>query len=88
VRHDYRVTVYEPPTRLHFAHMVGLARPAGRFELASAGPERTSVRFEMDWKPKGVRRMFDNMINSWMATEVARLADLERLLEGQVPSSR
>jgi uncharacterized protein YndB with AHSA1/START domain len=88
VRHDYRVTTYDPPSRLHFQHMVGLARPAGRIELTTAGQDRTAVRFELSWEPKGFRRIFfDDMIGRWMATEVARLDVLKRQLEEQVGSS-
>jgi uncharacterized protein YndB with AHSA1/START domain len=81
VKHDYRVTSYEPPTLVEFKHMVGLARPSGRFELAALGPERTKVTFEMGWQPKGIQRVVDNMIGTWMSGEVARLDELKRILE-------
>jgi uncharacterized protein YndB with AHSA1/START domain len=87
VRHDYRVTVYEPPTRLHFQHTVGLARPIGRFALTAAGPDRTAVEFELTWEAKGLKRVFNKMIESWMAAEVARLDQLKRLLEAQTGSA-
>lgn len=81
VRHDYRITTYQPPTRLHFRHTVGLARPVGRFELTAVSPARTAVTFELSWSAKGVTRFLDNMIERWMTTEVARLDNLKRLLE-------
>jgi uncharacterized protein YndB with AHSA1/START domain len=80
VRHDYRVVTYDPPTRLEFQHLLGLARPAGRFQLTAVEPDRTLVRFELDWQPTGLRKVLNNMIERWMTDEVARLDELQRLL--------
>jgi uncharacterized protein YndB with AHSA1/START domain len=81
VRHDYRVTAHEPSTRLRFEHTVGLARPVGQFELTAVGPARTAVSFELSWPPKGLKRALNDMVESWMTSEVARLDNLKRLLE-------
>jgi uncharacterized protein YndB with AHSA1/START domain len=81
VRHDYRVTVYEPPQLMHFQHSAGLARPNGQLELTAVNPELTAVRFELDWRPTYFRRFLDDMIETWMLSEVAQLAELKRLLE-------
>jgi uncharacterized protein YndB with AHSA1/START domain len=81
IRHDYRVTTHEPPTRLRFEHTTGLARPVGHFELAAVGPARTAVSFELTWPAKGPKRLLNNMIERWMTSEVTRLDNLEQLLE-------
>jgi uncharacterized protein YndB with AHSA1/START domain len=81
IRHDYRVTVHEPPIRLHFEHTAGLARPVGRFELTALGTARTTVSFELVWPAKGIKRVLNNMIESWMVSEVARLDNLKQLFE-------
>jgi uncharacterized protein YndB with AHSA1/START domain len=81
VRHDYRVVTYDPPTRLEFQHLLGLARPTGRFQLTAIEPDRTLVRFELDWQPRGIRKMLNSMMERWMTGEVAQLDELQRLLE-------
>lgn len=81
VRHDYKVTHYQPPTALAFEHLVGIARPSGRFEFRADGAGRTVVGFEMSWRPRGPQRVFDSMIDSWIRSEVARLETLRQLLE-------
>ncbi len=79
---DYRVTAYEPPTRLDFAVTAGPARPTGRFQLSPAGPGRTTVVFSLDLQPGGLMRVVSGLIAKQMRAEVAALdrlkADLER----------
>jgi uncharacterized protein YndB with AHSA1/START domain len=84
---DYRVTEYQRPTALQYQRSTGIARPTGRFELTELEPDRTSVVFEMSWKSRDLRRIFDNMITMWMATEVASLGNLKDVLE-QAGSTR
>jgi uncharacterized membrane protein len=81
VRHDYRVDAFESPRKLHFQHIVGLARPEGLLEFTPVDADHTQVMFEMDWKPKVYTRMLDKMIETWMTGEVALLGELKKRLE-------
>jgi len=78
---DYRVTEYVRPTSLGFAVIAGPARPTGRFELAQAGPERTTVTFSLDLQPTGMMRLMSGMIGKQMRSEVAQLSKLKANLE-------
>src|SRR5713226_5499487 len=51
---DYRVTVFDPPTRLEFQVVAGPARPTGVFELAEKTDGTTTVRFALDLRPPGL----------------------------------
>jgi uncharacterized protein YndB with AHSA1/START domain len=83
---DYRVTAYTPPTGLAFAVIAGPARPTGRFELAEAGPGRTTVTFTLDLQPTGLMRLMTAMIAKQMRAEVAQLTRLKTNLEaGRTP---
>src|SRR5256886_2000258 len=78
---DYRVTAYEPPHRLEFAVTAGPARPTGRFQLAEAGPDRTTVTFSLDLRPSGLMRLMSGMVAKQMRVEVEQLAGLKAELE-------
>ena len=78
---DYRVTAYEPPHRLEFAVTAGPARPTGRFQLAEAGPDRTTVTFSLDLRPSGLMRLMSGMVARQMRVEVDQLARLKAELE-------
>ncbi|OLE30849.1 MAG: hypothetical protein AUG44_00210 [Actinobacteria bacterium 13_1_20CM_3_71_11] len=78
---DYRVTAYEPPHRLEFAVIAGPARPTGRFQLAEAGPDRTTVTFSLDLRPSGLMRLMSGMVARQMRVEVDQLARLKTELE-------
>jgi len=78
---DYRVTAYEPPHRLEFAVTAGPARPTGRFQLAEAGPDRTTVTFSLDLRPSGLMRLMSGMVARQMRVEVDQLARLKTELE-------
>jgi len=78
---DYRITEYAPPHRLAFAVTAGPARPTGRFDLAEAGPGRTTITFTLDLQPTGLMRLMSSMITKQMRAEVDQLDRLKRELE-------
>lgn len=78
---DYRVTVFEPPSRLEFLVTAGPARPKGAFELAETPGQSTRVRFALDLQPAGLMRLMTPMIARQMRTEVAQLDTLKAILE-------
>ena len=79
---DYQVTTFEPPNRLDFSVTAGPARPTGRFQLASAGADRTHVKFSLDLEPHGIMvRLMAGLVARQMRTEVAQLAQLKTALE-------
>ena len=75
------MTGYEPPHRLEFAVTAGPARPTGRFQLAEAGPDRTTVTFSLDLRPSGLMRLMSGMVARQMRVEVDQLARLKAELE-------
>jgi len=81
MRGDYRITAYEPPNRYEFQVIAGPARPAGRFALAEAGPDRTTVTFSLDLEPKGLARLMAGQITKQMRAEVGALDKLKQNLE-------
>jgi uncharacterized protein YndB with AHSA1/START domain len=78
---DYRVTVYDPPSRLGFSVIAGPARPEGVFELTALSDNSTRVRFALDLKPTGAMKLMTPMISSQMKKEVAQLDALKTILE-------
>jgi Polyketide cyclase / dehydrase and lipid transport len=44
IQGDYRITVAEEPTRLHFEVIAGPAHPTGRFELTQLSPTQPRSR--------------------------------------------
>lgn len=78
---DYRVTVYDPPSRLGFSVIAGPARPEGIFELTALPDNSTRVRFALDLKPTGAMKLMTPMISSQMKKEVAQLDALKAILE-------
>lgn len=78
---DYRVTVYEPPSRLGFDVVAGPARPQGVFELTELPGGSTRVRFALDVKPSGAMKLMTPMISRQMQKEVSQLDSLKQILE-------
>jgi uncharacterized protein YndB with AHSA1/START domain len=78
---DYRVTAYEPPSRLAFHVTAGPARPAGVFELTENPDRTTRVRFALDLAPAGLMKLMAPMIARQMRREVAQLDALKAVLE-------
>jgi uncharacterized protein YndB with AHSA1/START domain len=84
---DYRVTVFERPSRLEFLVTAGPARPAGAFELSETPGQGTQVRFALDLQPSGFMRLMTPMIAKQMRTEVAQLGTLKAILERSADSA-
>jgi uncharacterized protein YndB with AHSA1/START domain len=80
---DYKVTAYEPPSRLEFVVTAGPARPTGTFELTENGERSTRVRFALDLQPAGLMKLMTPMISKTMRTEVSQLDRLKDVLEGR-----
>jgi uncharacterized protein YndB with AHSA1/START domain len=78
---DYRVTVFDPPTRLEFQVVAGPARPAGVFELTETTPGTTTVRFALDLRPSGLMKLLAPMIAKQVRREVTQLDKLKSILE-------
>jgi hypothetical protein len=60
--------------------VAGPARPVGTYRFESAGSS-TKVTFVLDFQPKGLARLMDNMINYVMRAEVGNLSNLKSYLE-------
>jgi uncharacterized protein YndB with AHSA1/START domain len=78
---DYRVTVFDRPSRLEFLVTAGPARPTGAFELTETPGQGTRVRFALDLQPAGLMRLMTPMIARQMRAEVAQLDTLKAILE-------
>jgi uncharacterized protein YndB with AHSA1/START domain len=78
---DYRVTAYDPPSRLAFSVIAGPARPEGVFDLTELPDNSTRVRFALDIKPTGMMKVMTPMISRQMQREVAQLDALKQILE-------
>jgi len=78
---DYRVTMYDPPSRLEFSVIAGPARPEGVFDLTALADNSTRVRFALDLKPSGAMKLMSPMISRQMQKEVAQLDALKQILE-------
>ncbi len=78
---DYRVTVFDPPTRLEFQVTAGPVRPAGVFELTETTPGTTTVRFTLELRPPGLMKLLTPMIARQVRHEVAQLDTLKTVLE-------
>jgi uncharacterized membrane protein len=78
---DYRITEYHPPRVIGFEVTAGPLRPAGRFTLAEAGQDATTVSFSLDAQPAGFMRLMSGMIIRQMRAEVAQLDRLKQILE-------
>lgn len=78
---DYRITIWQRPSRLAFEVISGPARPTGTYTLDSVGPGQTSVTFALDLKPTGFMRLMGPMIAKQVRSEVASLDKLKAVLE-------
>jgi uncharacterized protein YndB with AHSA1/START domain len=80
---DYLVTTYDRPGRLDFEVTAGPARPSGTFELASDGPNSTTVTFRLTVNPTGITRLLTPMIARQMRIETRQLDNVKDRLEDQ-----
>jgi uncharacterized protein YndB with AHSA1/START domain len=79
---DYRITRYEPQTRLDFEVIAGPARPTGRFDLTEKAPASTEVTFTLDVTPRGLMILLTPLINRQVQTEANNIANLPRAMGG------
>lgn len=79
---DYRITGYQPPTRLDFEVIAGPARPTGRFDLQGKAPDTTEVTFTLDLTPRGLMVLMTPIINKQVRSEVGNIANLPNAMGG------
>jgi hypothetical protein len=77
---DYKLIEAQPTSIISFLVTTGPARPVGRFVISPA-QDGTMLKFSLDYKPRGLKRILEPMIVSTMKTEVAYLAKLKQVLE-------
>jgi hypothetical protein len=62
--------------------VAGPARPEGRYTFESLGEgDSTRLRFELSWRPTGLRRLLSGMVGRQMAVEVAKIRNAKSVLE-------
>lgn len=77
---DIEITELEPASAIAFQAVTGPVRPRGRYLLASADGG-TRVRFELEAKLGGVKRLMAPMVQKAMNAEVGQLDRLKEVLE-------
>ena len=80
VHGDYRVTRYEPPTRLDFEVTQGAARPHGSYVLRELSPTSTEVSFILDNEATGLMWVTTPIISAELKTEAERILNLPAAL--------
>lgn len=80
---DYEITECKPPELIQFQVSSGPARPNGTYRFRSQG-SATALTFVLDYKPKGLSKLMDPMIQRSMDTEVGMLDELKAFLEKHV----
>ncbi|WP_449372618.1 SRPBCC family protein [Arthrobacter psychrolactophilus] len=77
---DYEITAAVPGELLSFQVVAGPARPAGEYRI-TATEGGAELQFSLDIQPSGLMKLVSGMITKTMATEVAQLSTLKRVLE-------
>lgn len=77
---DVEITESRPNELIAFRATSGPVRPTGRYTLTPDGGG-TRVRFELEAKLGGLKRLMAPMVQKTMNSEVAALANLKRVLE-------
>lgn len=78
---DYRLTIYEPGSRLAFEVIAGPVRPHGRYELSPEG-DGTRVRFTLECELSGAKKLLmSRSVEKSMRSEVGNLVRLKEVLE-------
>jgi uncharacterized protein YndB with AHSA1/START domain len=80
VQGDYRITTADPGHSLRFQVIAGPARPQGSYVLTEAHG-RTTVRFSLDLRSKGLMKVLDGLIAKTMQSEVRQLDALKAVVE-------
>jgi uncharacterized protein YndB with AHSA1/START domain len=78
---DIEITELEPASAIVFQTITGPVRPRGRYLLAPADGG-TRVRFELEAKLGGLKRLMAPMVQKTMNAEVGHLDRLKEVLEG------
>jgi uncharacterized protein YndB with AHSA1/START domain len=78
---DYRVTTFDRPRELAFEVTAGPAKPSGRYQLNEPTVGETTVKFELDFQPRGLQKLIGPMIQRTIESEVALLERLKAVLE-------
>jgi uncharacterized membrane protein len=81
---DIDVTEHAPPSRLAFTTVAGPVRPRGSYALSDVDGA-TELTFTLAVELRGPKRLMAPMVRRTMRREVARLAELKRVLEDQRP---
>lgn len=76
----YQLTQVVPDSKITFLVTAGLARPAGEYLLTETSGG-TSIVFNIDYQPKGLKKLLTPMIIQAMKAEVASLDVLKKVLE-------
>lgn len=79
---DFQITEVRPGAEIQFQVMAGPARPHGGYYLSTEGSS-TRVRFALEYHPKGLAGLMNNMIQRTMKAEVSQLERLKTVLEEQ-----
>jgi uncharacterized protein YndB with AHSA1/START domain len=77
---DIEITELEPGHAIGFKTVTGPVRPRGRY-LLTAAEGGTSLRFELEVKVGGLKRLMAPMVQKTMDAEVSRLEQLKQVLE-------
>ena len=81
---DYEVTAYEPNQRLAFRAVAGPVRPTGEYRFEE-DPDGTRLTFSLDAELGPLKRLvMGRAVQGSMDAEVASLARLKQVLEGNV----
>jgi uncharacterized membrane protein len=79
---DFQITEVRPGAEIQFQVIAGPARPHGGYYLSTEGSS-TRIRFALEYHPKGLAGLMNNMIQRTMKAEVAQLERLKTVLEDQ-----
>lgn len=79
---DFQITEVRPGAEIQFQVIAGPARPHGGYYLSTEGSS-TRVRFAIEYHPKGLAGLMNNMIQRTMKAEVSQLERLKTVLEEQ-----
>lgn len=77
---DLEITEFVPDQRIAFKTTTGPVRPTGSYDLRDHDGH-TEVTFRLAAKLTGPKRLMSPMVSKTMASEVAALAELKRVLE-------
>ncbi|MCY7411526.1 MAG: SRPBCC family protein [Salinibacterium sp.] len=82
MRANYRVSVWEEPTRLEFEVTAGPARPHGTFTIHAISPASCRVTFTITLELQGVMKLVRGLIEEQVAAETATIHNLPRAMRG------